>query len=112
MLFPNFRFDPDSSIKLSLSKTERMFLLTMVQFNPGRSYKPASSPVVFLGKALNGTPPPLRGRQELRNLGNGNYQASVDVQSKIERCNSLSRKWKINMTNKKNITRADLKRIN
>ena len=28
--------------------------------------KPASSPVVFLGKALHGTPPPLCGRQATR----------------------------------------------
>ena len=44
--------------------------------------KPESSLVVFLGKALNGTPPPLFGRQMARHLGNGYSQASVDVPSK------------------------------
>ena len=33
-----FRFDSGSSIKLLSSKIEKMFLLSMVRFNPGRPY--------------------------------------------------------------------------
>ena len=32
-----FRFDSGSSIKLLSSKIEKMFLLSMVRFNPGRA---------------------------------------------------------------------------
>ena len=45
--------------------------------------KPASSLVVSLGKAINGTPSPLCGRQVLNHLKNDNFQASADVPSKI-----------------------------
>ena len=45
--------------------------------------KSASSLVVSLGKALNGTPSTLCGRQELGQLKNDNFQASGDVPSKI-----------------------------
>ena len=65
--------------------------------------KPASWLVVSLGKTLNGTPPPLCGRQVARiHLENGNSQARADVPSKTLQCNSLSREWRINVVNIKN----------
>ena len=45
--------------------------------------KPASSLVVSLGKALNGTPRLYVEDGWPRHLGNGNSQASADVLSKI-----------------------------
>ena len=53
--------------------------------------KPASSVVVSLGKALNGTPPPLCGRQVARPGEDGFHQAS---QPKI-RCmmNTTKTNW-------------------
>ena len=33
-----FKFDPGNSIKLLPRKIEKMFLLSMVRFNPGRAY--------------------------------------------------------------------------
>ena len=62
--------------------------------------KPASSLVVSLGKALNGTPRLYVEDRWLRHLGNDNSQASEDVPSKIYQYNSLSLEWRINMANK------------
>ena len=45
--------------------------------------KPASLLVVSLGKALNGTPPFLCGRQVAHKPRNSNSQANADVPSKI-----------------------------
>ena len=63
--------------------------------------KPASSLVVSLGKALNGTPHLYVEDRWPRQLGNSNSQASANIPSKRWRYNSLSREWRINMANKK-----------
>ena len=62
--------------------------------------KPASSLVVSLGKALNGTPHLYVEDRWPINLEKGNSQASADIPSKVKRYNSLSGEWRINMANK------------
>ena len=53
--------------------------------------KPASSLVGSLGKALNWTLYRYVKDKWPTHLGNGNFQASANVQFKIKRDNSLSR---------------------
>ena len=62
--------------------------------------KPASSLAVSLGKALYGTPHLYVEDRWPINLEKGNSQASADFPSKVQRYNSLSREWRINMANK------------
>ena len=60
----------------------------------------------LLAVSLNGTPPPLCGRQVAQTpwkWQNGNSQASADILSKSQQYNSLSREWRINMGNKKKV---------
>ena len=68
--------------------------------------KPASSFVVFLGKALNGTPHLYVEDRWPINLEKSNSQESADFPSKVQRYNSLSREWRINMANKTNKTKT------
>ena len=64
--------------------------------------KPASLLVVSLNKALNETPRLFVEDRWPRYLENGSSRASADViPSKIQRYNSLSIEWRINMVNKK-----------
>ena len=59
--------------------------------------KRASSLVVSLGKILDGTPHLYVKDRWPEHIANGNSQASADLPTKIERYNSLSREWRINM---------------
>ena len=63
--------------------------------------KPESSLVVYLGKALHGTPHFCVEDRWPRHFENSNSQASTDIPFKAWRYNSLSREWRINMLNKK-----------
>ena len=62
--------------------------------------KPASLLVVPWARHLIGCPHLYVEGRWPRHHGNGNSQASADVQSKILHYNLLSRKWRINMANK------------
>ena len=60
--------------------------------------QPATS-LVSLNKVLDGTSHLYVKDMSPRHFGNGNSQASANVPSKIQRYNSLSREWRVNMDN-------------
>ena len=66
--------------------------------------KPKSSLVVSLGKAFNGTPPPLCERQLASTLRKWQLPSECGrpVQNIAIAYNLLSREWRINMNNTKN----------
>ena len=62
--------------------------------------RPAGSLDVFLGKHSTERPHVYVEDRWPRHLENGNSQASENISSKRPRYNSLSRKWRINMSQK------------